>query len=126
MKAGLADFWIAAAIVLIPAADCSHEHIDLHGGTMVEETAFFYDFDIDGAGENSRWAACQHGTPAGGLGDSIEDDVVTRNIQPAERSEIPRDALRMFVEECDDPTESGDTITPFSRLKGLKTRRFYT
>jgi hypothetical protein len=126
MKAWLAEFWFAAAIVLIPAADCSHEQLDFHGGTRVEETAFFYDFDIHGAGENLRWAACDHGTPAGGLEDSIENDVVTQNIQSAERSEIPRDELRMFVEECDDPTESGDTITPFSRLQGLKTRRFYT
>jgi hypothetical protein len=126
MKASHADFWIAAAIVLIPAADCNHEHIDFHGGTMLEETAFFYDFDTDGDSENSRWAACEHGTPAGGLGDSIDGDVVTRNRQSAERSAIPRNAPQMFVEECADPTESGDIITPLSRLKGPKTRRFNT
>jgi hypothetical protein len=126
MKASHADFWIAVAILLIPAADCNRVPIDFHGGTILEETAFFYDFDIHGAGENSRWAACDHGTPAGRLEDSIEDDAVTRNIQSAERSEIPPDELRMFVEECDDPAESGDTITPFSRLEGLKTRRFQT
>ena len=126
MKASHADFWVAATIVLIPAADLSYEHIDFHRGTTLEETAFFYDFNTDGASENSHSEACRHGTPAGGLGGPIDDDVVTRNLQPADPVEIPRSAPRMFVEECDNPAESGDTITPSHRSHLSSQRLFKT
>jgi hypothetical protein len=131
MKAPHANFGIAAVIVpmfaalIVPTADSSPEHIDFRGWTMLEETAFFYD-DIDADSENSRAAWCEHGTPAGGLGDWSDDVAVPRNIQSAERTEIPPDALQMFVEECDDPAESGDIVTPSNRTHLSSQRRFKT
>ena len=104
------------AALIIPAAESGPEHIDFRGGTMLEETAFFYDVDIDGDSENSRSAGCEHRTPAGGLGYWIDDEVAARNKQSAARFENPPDELQMFVQQCYDNTESGETVIPFNRM----------
>jgi hypothetical protein len=117
MKRLQSHFGVAAAIVpmfaalIAPAADGSREHLGFRGVPTLDATAFFfYNDHIDERIDSWPSTECERDTPAGGgFRYRIDDDIASLTMQRAARLEIPPDGLRMFVWECDDTAESGNT-----------------